>query len=234
MLRSTEQAFSIVNVSTASTDRSPSEDLTAQARIRNAGIAEFAAQGFSQANVRDIAAAAGVSAALVIHHFGSKAGLREVCDRYVLESLLKRARDDTSPAGVQGGLRDYLNNPSEFHVQVQYMVRAITEDSPTADRFVEALVTESEDVLRAGIADGSMRATSDLHAMAVLTLVNSLALLSMPAAIARTLGHETLSPEVMRRMAIPSLELYTHGLYTDDALLKTVQATLEEKGHGND
>jgi AcrR family transcriptional regulator len=218
----------MVNVSTASSDRPASEDLTAQARIRNAAIAEFAVEGFLKATVRNIAAAAGVSPALVIHHFGSKAGLREICDAYVLETLLQRARDDASAAGVRGGLRDYLANPAEFHLQGQYMVRAIDEDSPTADRFVEALVGESEKVLNAGIGDGSIRPTSDLRAMAVLTLINSQALLSMPPAIVRALGHDALNPAVMRRMAAPSLELYTYGIYTDDTLLKSVQDALDD------
>lgn len=67
-------------------------DLTATARIRNAAIELFARDGFQKTNVRAIAAAAGVSPALVIHHFGSKDGLRAVCDEYVLEVLTSRAR----------------------------------------------------------------------------------------------------------------------------------------------
>lgn len=218
----------MVNMSTARQERPPSGDLTAQARIRNAAIAEFASVGFSKANVRDIASNAGVSPALVIHHFGSKAGLQEVCDVYVLNALLRRARDDAQPATVRNGIRDYLADPSEFHEQVQYMVRAINEDSPSADKFVAALVTESEDLLSAGIADGSVRPTADLRAMSVLTMLLSLSLLTMPPAIARVLGHESLNPEVMRRMAMPSLELYTHGVYTDDSMLSSIQDALND------
>lgn len=215
-------------MSTARNGRPPAEDLTGQARIRNAAIAEFAAQGFSRANVRDIAKAAGVSPALIIHHFGSKAGLQGVCDEYVLNALVRRARDESRPAGVRNGIRDYLTNPSEFHEQVQYMVRAIDENSPSADKFVEALVAESEDFLNAGIADGSVRPTTDVRAMSVLTMLISLSLLTMPAAIARALGHDSLNPEVMRRMALPSLELYTHGVYADDSMLASIQEALND------
>jgi AcrR family transcriptional regulator len=219
-------------VRTASGDRSSSEDLTAQARIRNAAIAAFAAEGFQKANVRDIAASAGVSPALVIHHFRSKAGLREVCDEHVLRALLQRAQDEAHPAGVRNGIRDYLANPSEFHEQVHYMVRAIDEDSPAADRFVQAMLDESEAQLSAGVADGSVRPTADARAMSVLTMLISLSLLTMPPAIARTLGHEALNPEVMRRMALPALELYTYGVYTDDTVLTSVVAALSESPPG--
>ena len=37
--------------------------------------------------LRSIAEAAGVSAALVIHHFGSKEGLRKACDDYIAEEI---------------------------------------------------------------------------------------------------------------------------------------------------
>ena len=62
------------------------EDFTTVARIRDAAIEQFGQNGFS-ASVRSIATAAGVSAALVIHHFGSKEKLREACDAYVIETV---------------------------------------------------------------------------------------------------------------------------------------------------
>src|SRR6266542_759545 len=53
------------------------EDLTARARIRDAALRLFAERGVDGATIRDIAKAAGVSAGLVRHHFGSKEALRD-------------------------------------------------------------------------------------------------------------------------------------------------------------
>ncbi len=39
--------------------------------------------------IRDIARAAGVSAGLVRHHFGSKEALRDACDSYALDRLMR-------------------------------------------------------------------------------------------------------------------------------------------------
>src|SRR3712207_8086528 len=50
---------------------SADDDLTGRARIRDAAIRRFAVDGFGT-SVRAIAADAGVSPGLVIHHFGSK------------------------------------------------------------------------------------------------------------------------------------------------------------------
>src|ERR1700730_13052359 len=62
------------------------DDLTAAARIRDAALAQFGEHGFAVGR-RSIAEGAGVSAALVIHHFGSKVGLRKACDDYVAEEI---------------------------------------------------------------------------------------------------------------------------------------------------
>ena len=63
-----------------------SADLTAAARIRDSAIALWGQHGFGL-GLRAIADAAGVSAALVIHHFGSKDGLQKACDDYVAEQI---------------------------------------------------------------------------------------------------------------------------------------------------
>lgn len=67
--------------------RRRADDLTARARIRDAAMELFAARGYSGTSIRDVARAADVSAGLVQHHFGSKAGLRGACDEHALETL---------------------------------------------------------------------------------------------------------------------------------------------------
>src|ERR1700748_889356 len=66
--------------------RSASDDRTAVARIRDAAIEQWGEHGV-KGGLRSIAEAAGVSAALVIHHFGSKEGLRKACDDYIAEEI---------------------------------------------------------------------------------------------------------------------------------------------------
>ena len=63
-----------------------SADMTTPARIRDAAIELFGSRGFD-VGVRAIAEAAGVSPGLVIHHFGSKDGLRKACDDYIAEEI---------------------------------------------------------------------------------------------------------------------------------------------------
>ncbi|WP_086825081.1 TetR/AcrR family transcriptional regulator [Allokutzneria sp. NRRL B-24872] len=60
------------------------EDLTARARIRDVDLEHFRSDGVTATSVRAITPAAGVSSASVLHHFGSKEGLRKTCDEHVL------------------------------------------------------------------------------------------------------------------------------------------------------
>jgi TetR/AcrR family transcriptional regulator, regulator of cefoperazone and chloramphenicol sensitivity len=210
----------MVNMRTARS--SPPEDLTTQAKIRDAAVLHFARDGFRKANLRSIAATAGVSASLVIHHFGSKESLRRACDDHVLGDVLRRARDESSPEGLQAVIQGYLASPADYEVDLAYLARAISENSAAGREFVDAIVDESEAIIRAGIADGSMNPSSDPRAIAVLITMTSLAMMTLSSHLARSLGlaDQGLGPVVMLRLALPSVELYTHGLYSDDSVLR--------------
>lgn len=201
-------------------------DLTARAKIRNAAIAQFARDGFQKSNLRTIAGTAGVSVGLIPHHFGSKEGLRTACDEYVLELFSRRA----AAAGTGDLLAVYVADPDEYGLLVQYVVRAIQEDSPAAATLVDRMVEGAEEIFRAGAADGTMRPSSDPRALAVLSILTSVALLTMPPPFARALGFERFGPDVLHRMTVPTLELYTHGVYTDDTLLENAEAAWSEAG----
>jgi TetR/AcrR family transcriptional regulator, regulator of cefoperazone and chloramphenicol sensitivity len=72
-------------------------------RILHASLRLFGEQGFDGTSVRQVAAAAGVSAPLILHHFGSKDGLRKAVAVEVMarvEAALDAALVDF-PAEVQ-------------------------------------------------------------------------------------------------------------------------------------
>ncbi|XES00276.1 TetR/AcrR family transcriptional regulator [Streptomyces sp. S1D4-11] len=68
-------------------------DLTGRARPREAALELFAEHGFAATSTRSVAAAAGLSAALVTRHFGSKQGPRAAVDEYVLDRIGEQLRD---------------------------------------------------------------------------------------------------------------------------------------------
>src|SRR2546421_9734795 len=62
-------------------------DLTTKARIREAAMVHFAADGVGATSLRAVARAAGVSPGLVVHHFGSKEGLVAAVDEAVVQRI---------------------------------------------------------------------------------------------------------------------------------------------------
>ncbi|KXP08157.1 TetR family transcriptional regulator [Tsukamurella pulmonis] len=79
------------------------EDLTAKARIRNAALELFAAQGTSAVSLRAVAARAGVTVGLVQHHFTTKEGLRSAVEEQIVEfhaRAIAGVPDEGPPAEV--------------------------------------------------------------------------------------------------------------------------------------
>lgn len=203
------------------------DDRSTKARIRDTAIRLFGGRGFSRTTVRAVAAEADVSAGLVIHHFGSKAGLRQACDDFVITDAAGRGRDKSDPGKVRALLEDYLADPGQYAHEIAYIRQTLGDHSDAADRFFDAVVRQTAQLIRDGVADGSVHDFSDTEAAAVVIASNSLAILLLGPHIARTLGTSELGPDMMRRLTVPTLELYTHGFYTDTTFLDAARSVIE-------
>jgi len=221
----------------------PTEDATAAARIRDAAIALFGEHGFDRTSVRQIATDAGVSAALVIHHFGSKEGLRQACDDWLVTRLIGERTRSSGPE-IAATMREWLDEPERFRVYIDYFTTMLADGTEGGNRLFDRLVRDTAAMLDAGVEDGSMHESSDPEMRALLVTIYGLAPLLLRDQLARSLGTPLASAAAIRRMTRPALELYTHGLYTDRRVLDAAEAALEgvpstaapprsDKGPGN-
>ncbi|HTN57498.1 MAG TPA: TetR family transcriptional regulator, partial [Protaetiibacter sp.] len=201
------------------------DDLTATARIRDAAVRLFGERGYDRTSVRDIATAAGVSPALVIHHFGSKGALRAECDRWMLAQLGEKRTD---ALGAQAGatIQRWLADPEQFRPLVDYLAVMLTDDGEHGRRVFDMLLAETRAMLDASVADGTMRPSSDPEARALLVTLHGIAPVILRGHLERALGGDILSSAVLARLTLPSLELYTDGLYTDSTLLDAARAAI--------
>lgn len=207
--------------------RSVGGDFTTRSKIRNAAIDLFGRHGFAHTTIRDVASYAQVSPALVIHHFASKNGLREACDRHILGVISQRAADQGEAASLQETLAEYLGNPGTFMTEMAYMRQAVLEDSTVGNAFFAALVSMAEEMLDSGMANGSIRKVADLRTTAVVLASNSMGMLVLGRQIARSLGHEEFNAGTLNTVGIPAIELYTHPLYTDERFLDAARAATD-------
>lgn len=208
----------------------PLGDATAAVRIREAAIARFGSQGFERTSVREIAADAGVSPALVIHHFGSKEGLRTACDEAIVRELMTEKAKTDAPA-IAETMSEWLDHPERFGTYIDYFASMLADGSEGGNRLFDRLVRETEAMLEQGVAAGTMHPSSDPEMLAITVTLNGLAPLLLRDQLARVLGVPLASSAAVRRMSLPTLELYTHGLYTDGRVLDAARAALEGAPH---
>jgi AcrR family transcriptional regulator len=217
-----ERSFSLIVVSTLRSDG------TTRDRIRDAALALFGTHGFDGASVRDIAARAGVSPALVMHHFGSKEALRTECDAHIVEEVLGRKEDlhDADPGDLASTMQRWLADVDAHRASLDYLARMITDGSPAGDRLFDDLVARTRTMLAQGAASGIMHESADPQMTAVIVASHGLMPLLLEHHLGRAMGETGLSAALVRRMTLPTLELYTHGLYRTTAILDAAEAAL--------
>ncbi|HEV8172134.1 MAG TPA: helix-turn-helix domain-containing protein, partial [Actinoplanes sp.] len=111
--------------------------------MRDAAIRLIAERGTDATTVRDIAREAGVSPGLLRHHFGSKEALREACDAYVLDRVVKIKEELL----VEGKVANPSFLPSVHPTIVllyKYVTRALLDGSPAAAAMFDDTVTLTE------------------------------------------------------------------------------------------
>ncbi|MBN8206117.1 TetR/AcrR family transcriptional regulator [Microbacterium esteraromaticum] len=191
----------------SSTRRAPHTAPETAARIRDAAVGEFAAHGFAKTTVRGIAAAAGVSPGLVIHHFGSKDALRAVCDDHVFAVLTARKRENAhrSPFVVA----ELFGDP-EMRTHAEYLLKSILDPSEHGQRFFDHYVDMVERFIEDGFAGYTMRQGEDRRAQSATIAALALAPLMLEPKLRRALGTADLQ-DSMGRIAPSLYDLYLHG-----------------------
>lgn len=203
-----------------------SADLTATARIRDAAIAQFGQHGFG-VGLRTIAEAAGVSAALVIHHFGSKEGLRKACDDYAAaeirdtKSEAMRSRDPATWLGQMAEIESYAP-------LMAYLVRSMQSGGELAKMLWQNMIDNAEVYMAEGVQAGTIKPSRDPHARA-----RYLGITGGGGFLLYLQMHETPTDlravlrDYANDMMLPALEIYSEGLLTDHTMYDAFLA--EEK-----
>ena len=203
------------------------DDLTAVARIRDAAIDQVGQHGFN-VGLRAIATAAGVSAALVIHHFGSKEGLVRACDEYIAEQVREAKTESlrsTDPASWLSAMAEI----DTYAPMMAYLVRSMQSGSELAKSFWQRMIENAEQYLEEGVRAGTLKPSRDPKARAKFLGMNGgggfLLYLQMHdnptdlRAVLRDYGED---------MVLPALELYSNGLMADSTVYEAFLSRREQ------
>src|SRR6201986_5046727 len=213
--------------------RSASDDRTAVARIRDAAIEQWGEHGFS-VGLRSIAEAAGVSAALVIHHFGSKEGLRKACDDYIAEEIRSgksEAMQTTDPATWFAQLAEI----ESYAPLMAYLVRSMQTGGELAKALWQKMIDDAEAYLDDGVRTGLLKPSRDPRARAkYLSMTGGGGFLLYLQMHEDPTDLRAVLRDYAREMVLPALELYTDGLMADSTMYDAFLAADDQgESHAN-
>lgn len=192
------------------------DDLTAAARIRDAAIELFGRDGFG-VSVRAIATAAGVSPGLVIHHFGSKDGLRKACDDFVAETVYESKSESIQTSDPATWLAQ-MAEIEEYAPLMAYLVRSLQTGGDFAKQLWRNMIDNVERYMQEGVEAGTVKPSADPRARArFLAMANGGSFL-LYLQLHDNPDLRTVLREYSEDMVLPALELYTNGLMADPTM----------------
>ncbi|MBG0815751.1 TetR/AcrR family transcriptional regulator [Planomonospora sp. ID82291] len=193
------------------------DDRTARAVIRDRALELFAARGSASVTVRQIAAAAEVSPGLVIHHFGSKDGLRAAVDDHVASVF------DVLFAEAAGGGLDVSDGVSMAETLLAelppdspvpaYLRRLLLSGDPAGTAVFRRWFAAGRAMTETLTARGVLSPGRDPEVRTAFLMANDLVLLLLRDQLADVLGVDPLAPEGAGRWAEEVLSVYRDGLF---------------------
>ncbi len=179
----------------------------------------FAERGYASVTVRQVAAAAGVSPALVIHHYGSKERLRAVIDERVgtfVETLLA----DLERAPADGGAsvaQLFADRLEREPAMAGYMRRLLSDGSQAGlamfGRLYQATRAGMHQLEQAGV----VRAAGDDAVRDAFLLCNDLAVVLLRPHITHATGIDPLSRDGLARWSAEVFDVYSGGVFVRSA-----------------
>jgi len=209
----------MLNMRSASDGSPAGDDRSTKARIRDAAIDTIADHGLGSVTVRKIADRAGVSPALVMHHFGSMDGVRRACDEYVAQAIRDR-KVEAMGAGPGMDLLAALRD-ADYGNLTGYIARVLVDDSDLVNRLVDDIAADAVEYMAQGEENGMIRPSSHPEDRAALMTLWSLGGIVLHHHMKRLLGVDLTDPDVTRdpgfmRYVRPALEMVGTGMFTEE------------------
>lgn len=192
--------------------------------MRDAALELFAEHGEDRVTMRAIAESAGVSPALVVHHFGSRAGLREAVVDHV-RAWMQELFDMASSPDVVADFRaqewssmgDVLTRglPAESPLP-RYVRRLLMTGDPVGTELIRSWHTLTVALFRSWDDEGLIHAGPDPATRAAITLSSDLGTLFLADHWREVLGYDPLSGDGLQRWAEEATRVYASLLPTTD------------------
>jgi AcrR family transcriptional regulator len=209
-------------------------DRTGRARIRDAAIVQFGARGVDGTSLKVIAEEAGVSPPLIVHHFGSKAGLRVACDEHVAATI-RADKIDAVARGPQLDPLAALRRATDSGPILRYLARTLGDGSPHVDALIDGMVEDAVAYTEEGVRTGMIEPSEHPRERVVVLLLWSLGALTLHDHLERLLGVDVLGdPDQLGPYVLPVMEMFAHGLFADGVADELYDRTRDAFGDHQD
>jgi len=189
---------------------------TARDPIIQTALRLFGERGIEATSLREIAKAAGVSPALVVHHFGGKEGLVAAVDEAALREF-GSAYNSENPVEGSDLLRQRAEQTARVmrgHLEVcAYLGRALVEGTPGSARLFRLMIDGGRTEIDALAEKGALRKDADRLWATLQHFFLIWAPLSFMPLLQEALGGSLLDEAILDRWVTANVELLKEGLY---------------------
>lgn len=190
---------------------------TARDAIVAVALRLFGERGIEATSLRAVAAAADVSPALVVHHFGGKNGLRAATDGAALGAFESAYRADEGRNAPADPLRSRAEQTARVMRErpdlCAYLGRALVERTPGATRLFGAMIEGGRKEIDALAERGALRADADRLWATLQHFFLIWAPLSFMPLLEEACGGPLLDAENLNRWVDANTELLEKGIY---------------------
>jgi TetR/AcrR family transcriptional regulator, regulator of cefoperazone and chloramphenicol sensitivity len=197
-LRFIERVFSLLNMRSA---------IDSKERLIEVATGVFAREGFAGTSLRMIAIEAGVSAALLVHHFGSKQKLIEETIATTLGEWMSE-KDHLIELPLSEALTQWPLTAESGKQKLEFFKQVMLAGGKPAEQLLVRMQLETKQRLEAMGATGSMRQLKDLDTSSLLMAIYGLAPLLMSETIRKILGGDITDGAIAEKLAKSSMELF--------------------------
>jgi TetR/AcrR family transcriptional regulator, regulator of cefoperazone and chloramphenicol sensitivity len=193
------------------------DDLSTPARIREIALRLFAENGTKSTSLRAIAQEAGVSASLVIHHFGSKANLEKAVMDECMIRLVTAVHGVGSGENTEQALLarraayDELLRRQPY--VARYVGRVLTEQGSPQVNLAKTLLASTQSEMDDMIAQGYARPMPDPDVGIVLYWLIGNARFFAGQMLESLVGLRLSDPADIERLARAEIDLLTDPLF---------------------
>ena len=209
------------------------DDSEARARIAAAAEDLFAARGYGETAVRDIAKKAGVNGAMIHYYFSSKEGLYKA----ILEGAASKVRallmETMSSSGsteerlsrfVDAYAAYILSQPNLARILYREMLAGGKQTVQIARHYAVTNYTILRDTISDGIRTGDLRNID--YELAPISLMGMIVIFQfLRPIISVVLGKTTYDEQFVRRIASHTIDLFLQGARSDGARSKKPSTT---------